>query len=772
MKTIYRIAKTELQSLFYSPIAWLVLVIFFIQCAVNFNNTFGSLVTNMELYGRANNATDALFISQFTGMFPKLQSYLYLYLPLLTMGLMTREYTSGSIKLLFSSPVTNRQIILGKYVAMMVYSAILVSCIAIFAFFGFATIDKVDTFRVLTGLLGFFLLTCTYSAIGLFMSCITTYQIIAAVCTLTVLFLLSQVRGFAQEIEFVRDLAYWLSINGRVGEFITGLICSEDLLYFVLVSAMFIFFTIIKLQADRTKAPWFKTAGKVLGVVIATLMIGYLSTQPKLMWYYDASQNKVNTLTENSQKIISKLTDKTTITYYHNILGIDQHVWYAFPASDLNNIKRFKQYVRFKPDIKIKFVRYYAIGENRANLEKTYPGMTDEEMMLRITRSWRKDSSIFISKQDVDQIEPGLKDENYRMVMAIERENGRKTFLRVFNDMYVWPFESEISAAFKRLTDEQLPRVAFVAGHGERDIENISDRGYNTVAKQKTFRNSLLNQGVDFSVISLDKEIDKGFKTVVIAEMREPLTAVEEENLAKYINEGGNVIFAGEPRRHDVMNPVANKFFGVDFSEGQLVKPDTIRIANLTVNWPTVPADSIAYHFRTMRIYEYCASMPTAMGIDYTKALEKGFTVTELFKTDSLYWNEKQTTDFVDDAPVFNPEKGEVMKSWPTAIAMSRKVGDKVQKIIVLGDADCISNGELSIRRRGIPAQNYYMVAGTFFWMSDNEVPIDVRRPAAPDREIKVGKLGFTIWKVVSFGLIPAVLALCGILIWIRRKGR
>jgi ABC-2 type transport system permease protein len=112
------------------------------------------------------------------------------------------------------------------------------------------------------------------------------------------------------------------------------------------------------------------------------------------------------------------------------------------------------------------------------------------------------------------------------------------------------------------------------------------------------------------------------------------------------------------------------------------------------------------------------------------------------------------------------------MKSWPTAIAMSRKVGDKVQKIIVLGDADCISNGELSISRRGIPAMNYYLVAGSFFWLSDNEVPIDVRRPSFKDRAVKIGNLGMTIWKVVSFGLIPVALTLCGILIWIRRKGR
>ena len=772
MKTIYKIAKTELQSLFYSPIAWLILVIFFVQCAVTFNGAYTGAVTSMELYHRVYKATESIFISPWGGMFPKIQSYLYLYLPLLTMSLMTREFASGSIKLLYSSPITNRQIILGKYLAMMIYSAVLMGCVAVFVIFGFATIHMVEIPRVLTGLFGLYLLTCTYSAIGLFMSCITTYQIVAAVCTLTVLFLLSQMRNFGQEIAFVRDLAYWLSINGRVGEFVSGLICSEDLFYFILVSTLFVMLSIVKLQADRTKAPWYKTFAKVFVLIAGTLVLGYLSARPKLMSYYDASRDKVNTLTPNSQNIVAKLNDKVTITYYHNILGINQHVYSGFPRVDLQNIKRFKQYVRFKPDIKIDFVRYYALGENRAALEKQYPNMTEEEMMLRIARSYRQDSSLFISKAEVDKIEPGLKSEDYRMVMAIEREGGKKTFLRVFNDMTMWPSEAEISAAFKRLAEDKLPKVAFLSGHGERDINNISDRGYNTVAKQRTFRHSLLNQGVDFEVINLDKEISQDFKVLVIAEMREPLTASEEAVLADYIEKGGNVIFAGEARRREIMNPLANKFFGVDFSEGELVKPDTIRIANLGVVWPTPESESIAYQFRILRVYEYCASMPSTMGLDYTKAAEKGWTVTELFRTDSLWWNEKQTTDFVDEVPAYNPEKGEVLQSWPTAISMSRKVGDKEQKVIVLGDADCISNGELSIGRRGIPAQNYYLVAGSFFWLTDNEVPIDVRRPVYKDNAVSVGNTGLLIWKIVTFGLFPIGLALCGILIWIRRKGR
>ena len=61
------------------------------------------------------------------GMFTAMQQYLYLYIPLLTMGLMSRELNSGSIKLLYSSPVTNTQIILGKYLSMMIYNLVLPS---------------------------------------------------------------------------------------------------------------------------------------------------------------------------------------------------------------------------------------------------------------------------------------------------------------------------------------------------------------------------------------------------------------------------------------------------------------------------------------------------------------------------------------------------------------------------------------------------------------------------------------------------------------------
>ena len=150
-----------------------------------------------------------------------------------------------------------------------------------------------------------------------------------------------------------------------------------------------------------------------------------------------------------------------------------------------------------------------------------------------------------------------------------------------------------------------------------------------------------------------------------------------------------------------------------------------------------------------------------------------GYKVTELFKSDTLgSWNELETTDFVDDTIRLNPAVGEVEQSYPTMVALSRQVNGKEQRIILSGDADCISNGELMGGRRGIRAANFSVITGSFFWLSDNEVPIDVRRPTPPDRDILYGTTGGkAIWWTLVI-VLPVLLAGVAIVSGVRRKGR
>lgn len=171
--TILKIAGTELNLLFYSPIAWFLLVVFLFQCALSYTDKLDPYLISQQLGGSYLNNLKFLTSNIFglpRGFFVDIKGYMYLYLPLLTMGLISRELSSGTIKLLYSSPIRIREIVLGKYLAMMAFCGILALVMGVFTIFGMFNIQHIDYGLLFSGMLGVYLLICTYAAIGLFMS--------------------------------------------------------------------------------------------------------------------------------------------------------------------------------------------------------------------------------------------------------------------------------------------------------------------------------------------------------------------------------------------------------------------------------------------------------------------------------------------------------------------------------------------------------------------------------------------------------------------------
>src|SRR5690606_463322 len=155
------------------------------------------------------------------------------YTPLLTMGMISRELSSGSIKLLYASPVSDRQIIYGKFLAVVCYALLMVAIVLGFVIYGAFIVDQFDFVSILPGLLGLLLLICAYGAVGLFMSSLTSYQVVAALGTFAIFAVLNYVNQLWQDVSFVRDIMFWLSMRGRTSEFIGGIIGSEDVIYFI-----------------------------------------------------------------------------------------------------------------------------------------------------------------------------------------------------------------------------------------------------------------------------------------------------------------------------------------------------------------------------------------------------------------------------------------------------------------------------------------------------------------------------------------------------------
>lgn len=315
------------------------------------------------------------------GLYTEMQNYLYLYVPLLTMGLISREINSGSIKLLLSSPIKIKEIVLGKYLAIAAYCLLFVGILGLQVVISYFSVENLDLKFAISGLIGLYLLVCTYAAIGLFMSCLTSYQVVAAISTLVVLAGLNFIGKLWQDVEYVKDITYFLSIAGRANEMLEGLIISKDVLYFILVSSLFIGLSIYKLQTGRDAQPASQRVLKYTLLITVVLALGYVTSRASLTFYEDMTRNKDRTLTKTSLDIVNKIEGPVKLTTYVNLLDINYYM--AMPYSQNQDISSFENYTRFVPQMQMEYVYYYDTSNNEA-LYAQNPGLNDKQLAEKL----------------------------------------------------------------------------------------------------------------------------------------------------------------------------------------------------------------------------------------------------------------------------------------------------------------------------------------------------------------------------------------------------
>lgn len=761
MKIIFKIAKTELQKLFYSPVAWLILIIFCFQTADGFSAIFSGYVKAKQMGYPTNNITNSVF-SDILGIYPSALKYLYLYIPLLTMGIMSQEFSTGSIKLLYSSPITNRQIIVGKYLALAIFGLVMVGIISVFTIYGSIAIEHADVKLMLCGLLGIYLVICTYSAIGLFVSSLTSYIVVAGIGTLGVLAALTYLSSLGQDLPIIRDVTYWLGISGRAESFIRGMITSEDIVYFLTVIVAFLAFTICNLHHGRQKIKLTNRILQYFLISICAIFIGFLTSQPRFKSYLDVTNTQANTLTKSSRDVVSKLSDDVNITTYVNML--EPYNYLGLPSAYKQEQNRFKDYLRFRPEIKLKYVYYYHNTKNEF-LDKQYPNLSEKQRFDTLSKLQNWDFKVVPYNEIASKVD--LSPEGFRFVRVIESK-GRQVFLRTFEDSQRIPTEQEITAAIKKLV-MKLPLVGFVAGQGEREFGSKRENGYNLFTAEKTFRYAMINQGLDFVQLGLDKPVPPGIRILVIAAMKRPFSAAEQTNLKKYISAGGNMFILGEPGSESYMNPITENL-GVRFLPGVLVKPSETLPINLTIATPTAKSSSFAPDLKILLQNGLAVSMPTASALELSKPA--GFRATTWFTSGSPEgWNERNSDYQNLDSAQFDSRAGEVKQSYPAVIALSRNVNHREQKIIVTGDADWLSNGELG-QTRAVKTANYQLITGSFYWLSDGEVPIDMYRTPPKDNNVKTTSSAWSVISNIFKWVMPLSLLIIALLIWLRRRGK
>jgi ABC-2 type transport system permease protein len=772
MKLTFKIAKTELRNLFYSPVAWFLAIAFMIQCGWFYTYALYGKAKWQELLVKNSpsfknfgplSLTKLVFLSPGCIFDIALQN-LYLFVPLLCMGLISREINNGTIKLLYSSPIKTNRIVLGKYLAIMVYNLLLVLIIALFMVSGAVNIQSVDSGILLSALLGFYLLLCAYSAIGLFMSSLTTYQIVSAIGSFILIFILSRIGGLWQRMDFVRDLTYFLSLQGRTSNMLRGLIITRDVIYFIVIIYLFLAFTLLRLAGARNSKPWYRKAVNYVLVSVSALLVGYVSSRPIFTGYWDTTARQDNTLHPRTQAVIKEMgKDPLEVTLYTNILGGG-----ASRGLPENRNKYLSEvwdpYLRFKPDIKFNYVYYYDYSKDidGGSLLKTFPQKNIRQIAETMVEGYDEKISRFVAPQEVHKT-VNLLPENYRLVMQLKYK-GRTTFLRTFDDPYFWPLEQQMTAAIKRLVQDKLPKVLFVSGDLERSIYKKGEREYRMHSTEKTYRYSMANMGFDADTISLNKsDIPADVTAIVLADPKVVLSPVALDKLRRYIDGGGNMLILGEPGKQYVLNPLLEKL-GVQLMEGILVESSKDEMPQMVKPYVTATGSNLAEDQTLLQAKNSGDTlrllMPGATAMAY--ASNGAFTVSPLLMTEgTLTWLKAGTLVTDSAAPVYSPKEGDIKGSFPTALALTRTVNQRRQRIIVCSDADFMSNLRNS--------QGFFGMS-SYSWLDEGKFPIYTPKPDPKDNILRIGVAGANALSIVYVWVLPALLLLLGTILLIRRK--
>lgn len=253
MKAVWSITKKELLSYFTSPIAYIVISIFillsgffFYSLVWWFNSQAMQMAQNPYYYQQVN-------INQmvFAPLFHNLSIILLLMLPLLSMRLFSEEKKMGTEELLFTSPVSVVQIILGKYLASLIVLLIMLLLSAIPTIFTFIY-GNPEPLPYLLGYFGLFLLGAAFLGLGIFWSSLTENQIVSAVLTFGTLLLFwvlswagYSARGLWQDV--LNYLSFFEHFDGMT----KGILDTSDLVYYLSFAFFGLFLTHSVIQSRR-----------------------------------------------------------------------------------------------------------------------------------------------------------------------------------------------------------------------------------------------------------------------------------------------------------------------------------------------------------------------------------------------------------------------------------------------------------------------------------------------------------------------------------------
>jgi ABC-2 type transport system permease protein len=508
---VYSILKKEITSYLSSLVAYVTIGVFLLVLGL-FLWVFPD--SSILDYGYA--GLDSLFNTA---------PYLFMFLiPAITMRSLAEERKEGTFELLLTRPLTDWQIVLGKFFAcvLLVLFALIPTLVYYYSVWVLGTPQgNIDTGAVIGSYIGLFLLGAGFAAIGLFASSVSKNQIIAFTIAVFLSFFFYSGFDSLSTLLSLQNLGLQhLGITEHYQSISRGVLDTRDLGYFVCLSALFIWFTLLLIKMQRQKNANQKG---MLGVLAVIIIAGIISSFA--FTRFDFTAEKRYTISKISRSILDTLPQPVKVTVY---LQGDN-----FPAA-------FKRLQGATRDM-LSDLQAYSHGKLQFDFVDPLKGLSNDQQQQAMQAMEDKgiQPTNLSEKTDNGLIQKLI------IPYAVVSANGKEIAVKLLlNRIGLSPdeqlnnsiqnLEYAFSSAIKKIISGGKPKIGFTEGHNE-----LSDAQLYDAMKS-------LSDGYTVGRVDLKSIPFAGLQRIrllVIPKPDKPFTELEKFKLDQYIMGGGRVLW-------------------------------------------------------------------------------------------------------------------------------------------------------------------------------------------------------------------------------------
>lgn len=707
---MWAIYKREVKSFFQSVIGWLF------------------LAAIMALFGLYFYVYNLAYASPYiSNTLSATTVILLIAVPVLTMRVLAEERKAKTDQLILTSPVSVGKLVTGKYLAVATIFTVAVVIIAITPLF-LRIFGEIPFGEAYAAVLGFWLFGMTCIAIGTFISSITESQVISAVLTFAVLFLGYMMSGITQVISstgnIITRILNCFDLTSGIDNFFQGCIDVKAIIYYVSLSALFLFLAAQSIQKRRWSMSTRKlklgafSTGMIAVALVAAVAVNMVASQlPEKLASIDVTSQKLYSITEDTEKILKDLKEDITI-----------YVLAKEDSQDTNLEKTLKRYEDASSHIKVEY-------KDPSVSPTFYKEYSDTALTSNSIIVVGENRSKVINYNDIYEY-------------SVDYSTYQQTLTG-------YDGEGQLTSAISYVTSENTTVMYAISGHGEATLSG-------------SFTDALEKQNAELKTLNLveNENIPEDAACIFMLAPEKDYSEDDVNKIKSYLENGGKAVIASNYQAEDLTNfKSILAAYDVNVADGIVIEGNS----QYYYQAPYYLLPEIEYDTVTSGASSGYIFAPYAQGFTYPEQTEEeessDTTYTPLLTTSEDAYSKVDPAN----AQTLDKEENDIMGPFAIGLHVSKASAEEdgeSTELYLFGTADIFTDQASSY----VYGNNLTLFTGVTTQFSGGEAESVIPVKSYETSNLVVSQAVVTGGMLIMLILIPVGLLVTGIIIWARRR--